>query len=149
MDFYSRNKLRTGREEVTGFDSLIFDDVTFSHENGTEIVKNASFSMQYGEILGLSGESGSGKTTILELICGLRSPNNGCILVNKTNLELINLNSWQKKYSLVTQEPRLISGSATENIEFFSFTFTKFFEIGLRFFDKLPYIKVCFFKFEY
>ena len=85
------------RSMILQSDSLIFDDVTFSHENGTEIVKNASFSMQYGEILGLSGESGSGKTTILELICGLRSPNNGCILVNKTNLELINLNSWQAK----------------------------------------------------
>ena len=119
MDFYSKNKLRTGREEVTGFNSLTFDGVTFSHKNGTEIIKNASFRMKHGEILGLSGESGSGKTTILELICGLRSPDHGCILINETNLELINLNSWQKNYSLVTQEPRLISGSATDNIKFF------------------------------
>ena len=75
--------------------------------------------MKHGEILGLSGESGSGKTTILELICGLRSPDHGCILINETNLELINLNSWQKNYSLVTQEPSLISGAAKDNIKFF------------------------------
>ena len=119
MNFYSKNTLRTGIEEVTRFNSLTFDDVTFSHKNGTEIVKNVSFRMKYGEILGLSGESGSGKTTILELICGLRSPDSGRILINETDLELINLDSWRKNYSLVTQEPKLISGSAIENIKFF------------------------------
>ncbi len=119
MNYYSKNKLETGNQEIKEMDSLSFEGVNFSHENGTKILQEASFTMNRGDILGLSGESGSGKTTILELICGLRSPNQGRILINGIDLSTININSWRDNYSLVTQEPKLISGSAVENIKFF------------------------------
>lgn len=62
------------------------------------------------------GESGSGKTTILDMICRFYSPSEGKILANGIEIENINLEEWRKNIGFVTQEVFLFNGTIAENI---------------------------------
>ena len=63
---------------------LRFDDVTFEYEPGKPVIEHVTFEMQPGDILGIVGPNGTGKTTMLKLITGKLQPTSGSITVGKT-----------------------------------------------------------------
>jgi ABC-type multidrug transport system fused ATPase/permease subunit len=71
-----------------------------------------------GERIALVGGSGSGKSTFLELFCGLLEADAGAITVGGVGLEQIAIDSWQKRIAYVPQQPFLVSGSIRENLLF-------------------------------
>jgi subfamily B ATP-binding cassette protein MsbA len=71
-----------------------------------------------GRIVALVGESGSGKSSLVDLLVGMISPSRGRILVDGVDLETIDLNSWQQRLGVVSQDVLLLNGSIRDNIAF-------------------------------
>lgn len=102
-----------GRTEV-----LEFEDVSFSYPEGSGLsaLKNISFRVEKGEILGIIGSTGSGKSTIANLILRFYDIEEGAIRVNGRNVKEISRQDLREKISIVPQKPVLFTGSILDNI---------------------------------
>ena len=92
-----------------------FDNVSFSHGK-TQIVKDVDLEIPAQGITVLKGPSGAGKTTIIDLLIGLYEPDQGCILIDKTPLQEIDIFKWRRKIGYVPQELSLLHASIRDNI---------------------------------
>lgn len=105
------------RPDITGQD-LVLDDVHFHYEGGSEVLDGLSFSVGAGEKVALVGESGGGKTTIINLLLGLYRPNSGSIRIGGTDISALSLSELRELSGVVFQEPALFSGTIAENIAY-------------------------------
>ncbi len=94
---------------------LIFRDVCYLHRQGGG-VKRGSFTIAAGEMIGICGASGSGKTSLLDLAAGLLVPQSGTIQIGNTSLDAHHLAAWQARIAYATQEPFLFFGSVRDNL---------------------------------
>ena len=94
-----------------------FDNVSFSYKKNSQLLKNLSFKIKKNNIVGIFGESGCGKSTILNLLTGLLSPTNGNILIDEKNLEN-EIDSWQSKIGYIPQDNFLLDDTIKKNIIF-------------------------------
>ena len=118
--YYERLKNNIDKHEFNEVDirlkdKISFKNVAFSYGNG-DIFSDLSFDINKGKINTLVGESGTGKTTVADLICGLLEPNKGNIYIDNLKLSSDNYKSWLKKISYVTQENYLFDLTLKENI---------------------------------
>ena len=96
-----------------------FRNVTFSYPNTKKItVENLSFSIPDTITLGFMGETGSGKTTIIDMILGIISPDSGEILVHGMPMTSKNIEAWQQSIGYVPQDIYLTDNTIAENIAF-------------------------------
>ena len=101
------------------FESLEFKDVSFNYENSSKkILNETNIKITHGDIIGIHGVSGSGKSTMVNLISGLIKPKSGVIKINNKNLELIKKN-WLASLGYVPQQVTLFNTTVTNNISFF------------------------------
>ena len=92
-------------------------NLSFKYNNDQKFLfKDLSFKINRGEIFGIFGKSGVGKSTLLECICGLLKPNLGEIVVNNSNIE--NLKEWKNSIGYIPQETHLLNSSIKKNIAF-------------------------------
>lgn len=112
------NKEPTNGKEFKNFNEKItFEYVTFNYKGKENIIKDCSFKINKNEITAIIGKSGSGKSTIVDLILGLQKVNDGKILFdNKNELNEFNLDSYRNKVSLVFQDPFLFYTTIKENL---------------------------------
>lgn len=94
--------------------NIEFRNVTFGYDHNI-ILKNISVEFNKGEKIGIYGDSGSGKSTFLDILSGLVLPQSGEILVDGENINS-NLKLWQKKISYLSQSTILIDDSIKNNI---------------------------------
>ncbi len=97
---------------------LIFDDVSFSYEEGKEVIHNISFKAPSGSVTALVGSSGSGKSTIAGLSATFLNPKSGKIFIDGQDISKVNLNSYRKYLGVVLQDEFLFEGTIRENILF-------------------------------
>ena len=97
---------------------VIFRDVTFAYEPDKPVLHGISFESNPGTVTALVGSSGSGKSTIISLICGFHTASGGQVLIDGTDLATIRLSSFRKQLGVVLQETFLFDGSIRENILF-------------------------------
>lgn len=95
--------------------SIDFENVSFAYEN-EEVIKNLSFKIKKGETIALVGQSGSGKSTIANLISRFYDISDGKIKVDGKNIKEINLTSLRKLIGLVTQDSILFNDSIKNNL---------------------------------
>jgi ATP-binding cassette subfamily B protein len=97
-----------------------FENVTFGYEPFKPILKDVNLKVKPGELIGLVGESGVGKTTITNLICRFYDvpDDSGRILVDGVPVKDIDLRSLRKQIGIVLQEPFLFSGTIADNIAY-------------------------------
>lgn len=96
---------------------LTFENVSFSYEAGEgEILHDFSMEIKQGERVGIVGESGRGKTTLLKLIVGMRKPVRGVIRFGGENLNDLPLNMVHGKIGFVLQENMLFNTTISENL---------------------------------
>ncbi|POZ89466.1 ABC transporter ATP-binding protein [Petrotoga sibirica DSM 13575] len=97
-----------------------FQNVKFSYDGNTEVLKGVSFKINPNERIAIVGETGSGKTTIIKLISGLYKYQSGKILLDDKELYEYNLNELRKKIAVVPQDVFLFSGTILDNMRLFN-----------------------------
>ena len=100
---------------ITG--EIEFQHVTFSYENtSTPALKNLSFSVKEGQVIGVVGRSGSGKTTVTRLIQSIHAAQEGLVLLNGNEISTIDLPHLRSSVGVVLQDNILFTGTIRENI---------------------------------
>ncbi len=95
-----------------------FRNVHFSYEKGKEILKGLDFHIREGEMIGLVGKSGMGKSTMINLICRFYQPDSGQILLDGEALDRYRLRDLRHAIGIVMQDPFIFYGSIRENIAY-------------------------------
>ena len=95
-----------------------FKDVSFSYEEGKEVLHNISFKAPAGSVTALVGSSGSGKSTIAGLSATFLTPKSGKVTIDNQDLSQIKLSSYRKYLGVVLQDEFLFEGTIRENIMF-------------------------------
>src|SRR5271170_653263 len=97
---------------------VAFRDVTFSYEPDKPVLHGISFESKPGTVTALVGSSGSGKSTIISLICAFHTADSGQVLIDGVDLATIRLSSYRAQLGVVLQETFLFDGTIRENILF-------------------------------
>lgn len=98
---------------------LVLDQLSFSYyPEQPQVLKQLSLSIRKGERVGIVGSTGSGKSTLVDLVMGLLDPTGGHIRVDETNLTHGNVRAWQQSIAHVPQNIFLSDASLAENIAF-------------------------------
>lgn len=95
-----------------------FSDVHFGYEKGREIVHGIDLEVRAGEIIGLVGHSGAGKTTLINLLLRFYDPSQGHIEVDGVDLRRIKIDDFRRQVGVVLQESFLFPGSIKDNIAY-------------------------------
>lgn len=93
-----------------------FKNVSFAY-NGVSTIKNISFDAKPGEITVITGKTGSGKTTIFNILLRLYKPSCGCVLIDSTKIEEYKKDTYYKNVSVVNQESFLFNMSIKDNLK--------------------------------
>jgi len=105
------------RKYVDQITELEFNRVNFSYDKNKKVLTDISFYLQQGCSIGIVGQTGSGKSSIINLITGFYSPDEGTIRINNIDSRSINIKDIRNRTALVMQDPLLFSGSISENIK--------------------------------
>jgi subfamily B ATP-binding cassette protein MsbA len=95
-----------------------FEDVEFAYTPEKPVLHGISFVAEPGTVTALVGSSGSGKSTIISLLCAFHTPSKGRVLVDDVDLATVDLNTFRTQLGVVLQESFLFDGSIRENILF-------------------------------
>lgn len=119
--FSEENNMNAIKKRVDALDVKVridFQNVCFSYSDnlGKPVLKDVSFSCMQGETVGIIGSTGSGKSTVVNLIVGFYTANSGNVKINNIDVKKINTKELRNKISIVPQKIVLFSGTVIENI---------------------------------
>jgi ATP-binding cassette, subfamily C, bacterial len=97
-------------------DAIRFDDVDFSYDGRTKVVRGLSIAIPRGEMVAVVGPSGAGKTTVIDMVMALISPTSGCVTVDGVPLDTTDVRAWRRRIAYVPQDPVLFHASVRENL---------------------------------
>lgn len=112
---HAQRETHTGTRAPTLGKECRFDSVSFAHGK-TPIVKNASLTIEAGSLTVLQGPSGAGKTTLIDLLIGLHSPDKGTITLDGVPLSEIDIRQWRRSIGYVPQELSLLHSTIRDNL---------------------------------
>lgn len=95
-----------------------FENVSFHYEDGKPVLTDFSLKVTQGETIALVGETGGGKSTIVNLLCRFYEPTQGRILLNGHDYTTLTQHAIQSRIGMVLQTPHLFSGTIRENIRY-------------------------------
>jgi ATP-binding cassette subfamily B protein len=98
--------------------SIVFESVDFGYHPGTTVLEDISFEVKPGQVIGIFGMTGAGKSSLLSLIPRLYDPQRGRILADGRDLRELELDSYRRQIGIVYQESFLFSNTVAANIAF-------------------------------
>lgn len=107
---------RTGMPIVSLNTDICFEQVTFAYEPNRPLFTNLNLVLPCGQLIFIVGKSGTGKSTLLDLMLRLYHPQAGRITANNRNINDFNLSSWRRLFGYVSQEAALFHGSISMNV---------------------------------
>jgi len=126
-----QNKAQESLEKISGLEkfsfknNIEFKSLSFAYDINKKVLDSLNFEIKKGEMIGLVGPSGAGKTTIVDLLLRFYNPISGEILIDKKPISDINLNEWRNSIGYVSQDMFLMSDSIENNIRFYNSSLTK------------------------
>lgn len=109
---------KTSNTRLQLLEALELQNVSFEFEKGTSILNNLSIKFRKGSMTGMIGQSGAGKTTLVDILMGILSPQKGQILLDGTAIHSGNLRAYQKLFGYVPQFIYLMDDTVLANIRF-------------------------------
>lgn len=110
------NKGKTRIKTVRGeFD---FQDLCFAYDSSKPVLNHLNLHVAQGETIALVGESGAGKSTILNMVIGFNKPDSGRLFLDGVDMDTINLQSYRQHIAVVPQTSILFSGTIRDNITY-------------------------------
>ncbi|WP_407669708.1 ABC transporter ATP-binding protein [Paenibacillus kobensis] len=95
-----------------------FDNLVFEYEEGRPALKGITIDVKAGQSIALVGHTGSGKSTIMNLLCRFYDPNEGRVLIDGTDIRDVSLDSLRSQIGIVLQDTFIFSGTIRDNIRF-------------------------------
>ncbi|SDD78694.1 ATP-binding cassette, subfamily B [Paenibacillus sp. UNCCL117] len=99
---------------------VVFDKVTFGYKPGEPVLRNISFEASKGETVALVGHTGSGKSSIMNLLLGFYEPTDGHIRIDDRDIREISKQSLRKHMGIVLQDPFLFAGDIKFNVSLYN-----------------------------
>jgi ATP-binding cassette subfamily B protein len=97
---------------------IVFENVTFHYDDNKDVLEDFNLRIRVGETIALVGHTGSGKSTIVNLLCRFFEPTSGQILINGRDYRDYTLHSLHNKLGIVLQTPHLFRGTIRDNIRY-------------------------------
>jgi len=123
-DLSDNEEIDSGNKSFKFDNSMEFKNVSFSYNDKKMVLKDFNLEIKRGDMIGIIGSTGSGKTTIVDLILRLFSPQKGDILMDKENINDIKLSEWRKNIGYVSQDMFLKNDTIANNIKFYDESIT-------------------------
>jgi len=98
--------------------AVTFQRVAFGYDKARRVLEEFDLDVKPGEMIGLVGHSGAGKTTVINLIARFYDPNEGRLLIDGHDMRTVRLNDLRSQMGIVLQEPFLFPGTIAENIAY-------------------------------
>jgi ATP-binding cassette subfamily B protein/ATP-binding cassette subfamily C protein len=98
--------------------SIRLENIVFKYLTGNEVINGISLEIKKGEKVAFTGESGGGKSTLVDIITGIHKPHDGKVIIDDTVLTDDNIRSWRKKIGYIPQSIYLFDGTVAENVAF-------------------------------
>ena len=95
-----------------------FDNVRFGYDKSNPVIKGLTFTAKPGEMIGLVGKSGAGKSTTINLLCRFYEPDAGTLKIDGVDYTQMSLQDMRRQIGIVLQEPFLFNGTVAENIAY-------------------------------
>ncbi len=115
---------KEGSIKLTVRGDITFKNVSFQYEEGKGVLEDISFSIKGGQVVALVGESGVGKSTLIDLISAYHFPTKGEVLIDGHDIRDINLRSLRSQIGVVPQEVVLFNDSIRMNVQYGNFEAT-------------------------
>lgn len=112
----AENPRRTARFTFPVKGEVVYENVSFVYPNGKVALKDINIHAKPGEVVALVGPTGSGKTTLANLLPAFYEPTSGKITIDGVDISTLRLDELRSKISFVSQEPFLFNGTIRENI---------------------------------
>ena len=103
-------------EPVTG--AVSFENVTFAYDGVRQVLRGVSFDVKPGELIGLVGPSGGGKSTIVNLVARFYDATGGVIRIDGVDVRQLDSGHYRRQLGMVLQDPYLFHGTVLENIRY-------------------------------
>lgn len=105
-------------QNIDNFSDIEFKNINFGYDEKSLVIKDFSLKVKSGQTVAIVGETGSGKTTLVNILMRFFEDFDGDILLNGENIKNIPLEQYRKMFGLVTQDSWLYGGSISENIAY-------------------------------
>lgn len=99
---------------------ISFSDVTFAYKEGENVLKNISFEARKGETIALVGHTGSGKSSIMNVLLGFYEPNSGKISIDGRDIKSMSKQELRQHMGIVLQDPYLFAGDIAFNVSLYN-----------------------------
>ncbi len=97
---------------------VAFENVRFGYDKSNPVIKGLTFTAKPGEMIGLVGKSGAGKSTTINLLCRFYEPDAGTLKIDGIDYTQMSLQDMRRQIGIVLQEPFLFNGTVAENIAY-------------------------------
>lgn len=115
----SHDQEDSGSRQFTGLDEAVaVKNLTFSYGNEEPVLREVSINIGKNQTIGVAGESGAGKTTLVNIVCGLLKPDPGMVYIDGVDLRDLDADSYRNKIGYVTQEAQVFNDSIFNNVTF-------------------------------
>ena len=118
LEAFDSGRRLDGGQQLDRVGIIAMENVSFAYPQSEAVLRNISFTIAPQEIIGIVGPSGAGKSTLVQLLLGLRDPDQGRILAGGRDISAFDRAEWTRKVTFVPQAAHLIAGTISDNIRF-------------------------------